>query len=148
MKLRQTIALGLAFSMALAATPTTLVAGGQQNVTIGGTAKKEAKKPYTDYTVRARNSQGGQIAGMGMLDTNAQFSLAGMPPANYLVELLDKNGKVVCTEGPFNLTQQLVKNDVKIDCGKLPVAWLLIAAAAAAGITAGVVAAGPASPAQ
>ena len=147
MRMRQSIALGLAFTLALAATPIRLAAG-QQNVTLGGTAKREAKKPYTDYTVRARNSQGGQIAAMGMLDTNAQFSLSGMPPANYLVELLDKNGKVVCTEGPFNLTQQLVKNDVNVDCGKLPVAWLLIAAAAAAGITAGVVAAGPASPAQ
>ena len=147
MKMRQTVALGLAFALAFAATPTNLIAGGQQNVSIGGTAKKEAKKPYADYTVRARNSQGGQIGATTMLDPNAQFSMTGLPPANYLVELLDKNGKVVCTEGPFNLTQQFVKNDVNIDCGKLPVAWLLIAAAAAAGITAGVVA-GPASPSQ
>ena len=67
-----------------------------------------------------------------------------------MVELLNKDGKVVCTEGPFNMTQQPVKDDVKISCGnKVPTAWWLLGAAAAAGITAGVVAGGsdPAAPA-
>ena len=54
---------------------------------------------------------------------------------------------MVCTEGPFDLTQQMIKNDVVIDCGKVPAAWWLLGAAAAAGITAGIVAAN-ASPSQ
>ena len=66
--------------------------------------------------------------------------------ANYLVELVNKNGKVICTEGPYNLTQAAAqKTDVNIDCGVPPSAWLLVAGAAAAGVTAGVVAGGPAS---
>jgi hypothetical protein len=129
--------------------PVNLVAGGQQNATISGTAKNEAKKPYTDYTTRARNVQGGQIAGTVPLDTNGNFSLPGLPPANYVVELVNHQGKVVCTEGPFNMTQQPVKDDVKISCNnkKVPTAWWLLGAAAAAGVTAGVASGSDAPPA-
>jgi hypothetical protein len=147
MSTRQILAVGLAVAMATAAMPISLAA--QQTATISGEAKKEAKKPYTDYTTRARNVMGGQIAGTVMLDTNANFSLTGLPPANYVVELLDHNGKVVCTEGPFDLTgRMLTKTDVKISCNKVPAAWWLLGAAAAAGITAGVLAGGAASPSQ
>lgn len=148
MSTRQILAVGLAVAMATAAMPISMAAAGQQTASLSGTAKKEAKKPYTDYTTRARNVMGGQIAGTVMLDTNANFSLPGLPPANYVVELLDHNGKVVCTEGPFNLTgNMLTKSDVEISCNKVPAAWWLLGAAAAAGITAGVVAAN-ASPSQ
>jgi hypothetical protein len=46
------------------------------------------------------------------------------------------------------MTRQMEKNDVVIDCDKVPARWLLLAAAAAAGITSGVVTAPPASPAK
>ena len=105
-----------------------------------GTAKKEAKKPYTDYTTRARNVQTGEIAGTATnADPDANFSITGLPPANYVLELLNKDGKIVCTEGPYDLTQTFVRNDVDISCNKFPAAWWLVGVAAAAGITAGVV---------
>jgi len=145
MKLRQFVAAGLA--VALAAVPI-LAQQGPPTVTLAGVAKKEAKKPYTDYTTRARNMQTGEISGTATnMDPDANFSITGLPPANYLVELLDKNGKIVCTEGPFNMTQQLLKNDIDISCNKVPVAWWLLGAAAAAGLTAGIVTA-TASPSQ
>ena len=149
MRTRQTAALGLAmaFATGLIMQPA-LSAGGQQNPgTITGTAKKEAKKPFTDYAVRARNVQQGVIASTVQLDTMGNFTLAGVDPANYLVELLDAKGKVVCTEGPFDLAKTPIRSDVNIECGK-PAAWWLLAAAGAAGITAGVVANDPASPAR
>lgn len=119
-----------------------------QNTTIAGTAKDEAKKPYPESSVRARNVDG-SIAGMAIpLDQEGNFSLGNLPSAKYLVELLNKKGDVVCTEGPFDMTQQPSKTDVVIDCNKVPAAWWLLGAAAAAGITAGIVAGGPASPAQ
>jgi hypothetical protein len=111
---------------------------------IAGTAKKEARKPFTDYTVRARNVAQGSIAATVKLDTEGNFTMSGINPANYLVELLDAKGKVVCTEGPFDLSKQPSKTGVNIECGK-PAAWWLLAAAGAAGITAGVVSGDPAS---
>jgi len=130
-------------AMALAATIAAVPILAQQappSVTLGGKAKKEAKKPYTDYTTRARNVQTGEIAGTATnADPDANFNIAGLPPANYVLELLNKDGKVVCTEGPYDMTQQFLKTDIDISCNKVPAAWWLLGIAAAAGITAGVV---------
>lgn len=119
-----------------------------QSATLGGTAKDEAKKPFTDYSVRARDVAQGSIAGTTALDAQGNFTLGSLASTKYLVELLDKNGKVVCTEGPYDLTAYASKNDVVVDCNKVPAAWWLLGAAAAAGITAGIVAAGDASPSR
>jgi hypothetical protein len=149
MRSRQTVAFALAFAFAAGmVVPPVLRAGAPQGAgAISGTAKKEAKKPYTNYSVRARNVQQGVVAATVQLDVNGDFALANVDQANYLVELLDSKGKVVCTEGPYDLTKQATKTGVSIQCGK-PAAWWLLAAAGAAGITAGVVSNDPASPAR
>jgi hypothetical protein len=149
-KNQRIVAIAVAFALASGAAQTALLAAGQQTATIAGTAKDEAKKPYADYTVRARDVTTGMIAGTAPLTTEANFTLPDLSSSKYLVELVQhKNNqdKVICTEGPFDLTQQMLKNDVVIDCGKVPAAWWLLGAAAAAGITAGIVAAN-ASPSQ
>jgi hypothetical protein len=148
MRTRQTAALALVIAFGTGMTmPPVLRAGAQEPGHITGTANKEAKKPFTDYSVRARNVQQGLIAATTRLDQDGNFKLASIDPAKYLVELLDSKGKVVCTEGPFDLADQPVRNGVNIECGK-PAAWWLLAAAGAAGITAGVVTNNPASPAR
>ena len=150
MKNQRIVAIALAFALASGAAQTALLAAGQQTATIAGTAKDEAKKPYADYSVRARDVSTGMIAGNVALTTEATFTLPDLSSSRYLIELVQhKNNqdKVICTEGPFDLTQQMLKNDVVIDCGKVPAAWWLLGAAAAAGITAGIVAAN-ASPSQ
>ena len=142
MKSQRIVAIAVAFALASAAAQTALIAAGQQTATLAGTAKDEAKKPFTDYTVRARDVATGMIAGNVPLNQDGNFTLPDLSAARYIVELVEhKNNqdKVVCTEGPFDLTQQMLKNDVVIDCGKKPLALLLITGAAAAGITAGVV---------
>ena len=133
MKISQLLSMGM-----IAAFTATIAAGAQNTASVRGTAKNEAKKPYTEYSVRARNVQQGQIGGTTQLDTDGNFSLANLAPAQYAVELLNRDGKVVCTEGPYNLPQQLTKDGVNISCNKVTAAWWLIGAAAAAGITAGV----------
>ena len=149
MRSRQTIPFALAFAFAAGmVVPPVLRAGAPQGAgAISGTAKKEAKKPFTNYSVRARNVQQGVVAATVQLDVNGDFALANVDQANYLVELLDSKGKVVCTEGPFDLTKQATKSGVNIQCGQ-PAAWWLLAAAGAAGITAGVISNDPASPAR
>lgn len=147
MKTRQTVALALAMAFGAGMLMPPALRAGAQDGAISGTAKKEAKRPYTDYSVRARNVQQGTVVSTVPLDQSGNFALASVDPANYLVELLDAKGKVVCTEGPFDLSKQPVKNNVNIECGK-PAAWWLLAAAGAAGITAGVVANDPASPSR
>jgi hypothetical protein len=150
MKNQGIVAIAVAFALASGTAQTALLAAGQQTATIAGTAKDEAKKPYADYTVRARDVGTGVIAGNVPLTTDATFTLPDLSSSRYVIELVQhKNNqdKVICTEGPFDLTQQMLKNDVVIDCGKVPAAWWLLGGAAAVGITAGVVAAN-ASPSQ
>jgi hypothetical protein len=118
-----------------------------QSATLGGTAKDEAKKPYTDYTVRTRDAQG-VIGTAQTLDTQGNFTLNNLDSTRYVVELVNKDGKVVCTEGPFDMAARPVRTDVKIECNKVPAAWWILGAAAAAGVTAGVVGSSPASPAR
>ena len=149
MRTRQTVALALAMTAVagMIMQPGLRAGAAQEAGTIAGTARKEAKKPYSDYSVRARNVQQGVIAATVVLDPKGEFTFASVDPANYLVELLDAKGKVVCTEGPYDLSKQPSKTGVDIECGK-PAAWWLLAAAGAAGITAGVVSNGAASPAR
>ena len=137
----------MTFAAAIVAQPVMIMAQGAGN--ISGTASKEAKKPYTDYSVRARHAQLGSIAATIPLDPQGNFAINGVDPANYVVELVDKKGKVVCTEGPYDLSKlpDTSKAGVNIECGN-KATWLLLAAAGAAGITAGVVANDPVSPAR
>ena len=151
MMMQQFVAKTLVVTIALSSLPAAAFAqqgtarppAGQygQSTTLAGTAKDEAKKPYSEYTARARDVKAGTIGGSTPLDAQGAFSLIGLTTQNYLVELLNKDGKVVCTEGPFDMSKQAIKSDVVVDCGGIPAAWWLVGAAAAAGITAGIVAA-------
>ncbi len=146
MVMRQLTAVSLAIVLASFAGPLAFAqqpAAGQ----LAGTAKDEAKKPYTDYDVRARSVANGRVAGTTKLEANAKFVLPKLDMDKFVVELV-KNNKVVCTEGPFELsTAKPEKNDVKISCGVKTATWLL-PAAAAIGIAAAVVSRGPASASQ
>jgi hypothetical protein len=132
---------------AVAGIPVAAVHAGQGTIIVSGTARKEAKRPYTDNSVRARSVADGSIAMSVPLDAAAGFILAELQPANYLLELVNGQGKVVCTEGPLTFTKTTSK--VSIDCGRdrTPL-FLLLGAAAAAGITAGIVTGTDASPSR
>lgn len=131
----------------IAATPAGAATAKQGNITVSGTAKKEAKRPYPDNYVRARLVADGTIAMAVPLDASAEFVLADIPPGQYLLELVNGAGKVVCTEGPHAFTKTTAK--VSINCGRdrTPL-LLLLAAAGAAGVTTGIVANDPASPSR
>ncbi len=139
-------------------------AAGQGRGFLSGDARAEAKQPYSDYAVRARNLADGTVAATTVLDAQGNFKLDGLSSGKLMVELTKVGqNKVICSAGPYELksstdaSQPFGKDDIAfgkdkigIVCNNAPVgAWLLVAAAAAAGITAGVVAAGgPASAAQ
>ncbi|MGE0451272.1 MAG: hypothetical protein AB7Q29_16995 [Vicinamibacterales bacterium] len=106
-------------------------------VLLAGRADDEAEKPYSRYTVQLRDIEDARVTGSLRLDEKARFEFSGLPEAVYLVELLDARGRVVCTEGPFDLRKDPATRDVVIACGHIPAAWWLLAGAATAGITAG-----------
>jgi hypothetical protein len=146
MKKNRFVTLALALTFTASAMPGSVLA--QQSTSLAGTAKDEAKQPYSNYTVRARDVTAGTIADTTPLNAQGGFSMTGLTSAKYIVELV-KGSKIVCTEGPFDMSQQAIKSDVIVDCNKKAATAALVAAALAAGVTAGVVAAGgPASPSR
>jgi hypothetical protein len=146
MKLKPIVASTLAIAVA---TLPVAFAGGRQaaTITLTGTARKEAKRPYPNYSVRARLVADGSIAASVPLDGTAGFSIPNLQPSSYLLELINQDAKVVCTEGPIAFAKNTDR--ISINCGRdRTQVLLLLAAAGAAGITAGIVTAGDASPSR
>jgi hypothetical protein len=132
---RRIVAIMVALFMAVGMAPLALAQQGSG--VLGGKATDEAKKPYDDYSVQLRNPQTGQVVATQPLGAQGQFSFDKVDlNQKMLVELLNqKQNKIVCTEGPFELSApaHTSKTDVNIECGKKPAAaWLLAAAAGAA----------------
>jgi hypothetical protein len=115
---------------------------------LSGDARAETKQPYSDFAVRARNVADGTVQATTVLDAQGNFKLDGLPSGKMIVELTRVGqNKVICSEGPFDIKaaaadQAFGKSDISIACNQPIAAWLLVTAAAAAGITAGVVAGG------
>ncbi len=136
-------------AVALAAALASTGVLAQQTGQISGTAKNEASQPYGDYTVRARDINQGQVAGTVKLNSSGEFYIPNLSSTRYVVELVNKDDKVICTEGPFDLSREVVKDKVNIDCDRIPAAWWLLGAGSVAGITAGVLGGGgPESPSR
>ena len=94
----------------------------QNSGLLAGKAGQEARRPYSNYSVRARLASGGS-GNTVPLGPDGRFAITGLNfPGNYLVELINNaDGSVVCTEGPFRNG----KGNIQIRCGKAPnSSWL------------------------
>ncbi len=132
---RQIVATGLCALFVLGSVPL-----GAQTGLISGHARSEARRPYYNYSVQARDVHTGLVVATDALDpATADFELIGLAVGRFVVELLDDDGDVVCTEGPFDLLAgSMSETGVHIACSE-PWAWLLLAGIVA-GVTAGVAA--------
>lgn len=130
-------------------------AGRRQDGIISGSAAAEAKQPYTQFIVRARDVSNNQITQKTTLDASGQYALNGLSAGSFMVELVKgaapsgQGGKVVCQEGPFTLqagaagaADTMIIKGVDIICNRPVAVYWLLGAAALAGITAGIAAGG------
>ena len=112
------VALGVAMVSALLTANVTAQDAG----TIAGTSKTHG----ANYEVRLQDVTTRQVVSRVSLDQGDAFSFPGLAlPGNFLVVLYDTaNARVVCTEGPYELTPgsqaTAQKLDVRISCGKPP----------------------------
>ena len=143
---------GMALALVASLTFGPASAAGQGKGFLAGEARSETKQPYTDYSVRARSTTDGTIQATVILDAQGNFQLDGLAPGKFVIELTRTGqNKVICSEGPFEIAAGATpdaafgKSGIHVACNQPVAAWLLIAAAAAAGVTAGVVAGGDAS---
>ena len=155
----RTIKAGVAVALVGSFLLAPLAAAGRQNGVISGSAAAEAKQPYKDYIIRARDVSNNTVVQHTMLDANAEFAVNGLSAGTFMIELVKnaapngQGGKVVCTAGPFTLQDGasqvndfMIKKGTNVQCNRPVAAWWLLGAAAAAGIGAGIAAGGTSSP--
>lgn len=151
----RTITFGLAIALVGGLMLAPLSAAGRQNGVISGSAAAEAKQPYSQYVIRARDVTNNTITQTTTLDASGQFALNGLAAGTFMVELVKgatptgQGGKVICTAGPFTLQDanstigdMMMKKGANVHCNRPIAAIILLAAAAAAGIAAGIAAGG------
>ncbi len=109
---KRCLALSLMAAVLITAAP---MQADQNSGSLVGKATEEAKRPYSNYSVRARLASGGS-GNTVPLSVDGRFAITGLSfPGDYLVELINNaDGNVVCTEGPF----KNAKGNINIDCGK------------------------------
>jgi hypothetical protein len=101
--MRRVVSFGLVVAVALigmpvgafAATKAPAVRQGQGTGSVNGVARGADNAPLRNYTVRVRNVADGQIAGTTTSSGAGEFSFTGLPPGNYVVEVVDASGQVV-----------------------------------------------------
>lgn len=137
---QRVIAAAMALTLSIGLTP--MAAQQPQTGTIAGRATNEARRPYTNYVVQLRDAETAQIVATTPLNANGGYEFANVRiDQPHLVELYNvRDRQLICTEGPYALTERVVRRtDMNIDCGATPAAlWLLAAttgAVSAIGLT-------------
>jgi len=70
-------------------------AGAKAAGTISGIAKTTAGEPLGGYTVRVRSVRTGELMTTTTTSMNGSFAAANLDPGSYVVEIVDRTGKLV-----------------------------------------------------
>ena len=118
--------------------------GAQSLGLIKGHVPVEGGPPYTQQSVQARDIQTREIVATAEVDENtAEYELTSLPEGVYFVDLVDGDGGVLCSEGPFKIAGDQVLHEAQDLCGdRSPWFWRLLAVAAGATTTGFVVSGG------
>lgn len=112
---------------------------GQGLGLIRGQVRAEANQTGAQLRVQARHVQSNTIMATSAVDEKtAEYELTLLPDGTYLVELVDRDGDALCSEGPFEVTtDRLLYEAQSIACDESRW-WRPLLATAAGGATAGV----------
>lgn len=103
--MRRVISLALVIVFTAFVSPMPLVIAQGQTGGVAGTAVDAAKNPLANHTVRVRNLSNGQITSTTTSAANGSFSAAGLPPGNYVIEIVGPgNTGVIATSATVSVT--------------------------------------------
>jgi hypothetical protein len=71
---------------------------------IEGIAKDADQKPLAGVTVQCRNTVTGQIVATQQTTSTGAFSFTGLLPGTYVVEIVDRDGKIIGVSAGLSLT--------------------------------------------
>jgi hypothetical protein len=137
--MRRTIAIALATSMVVSASP--LFAAGARRgaqppgASLAGTATSSAGRPLANTTVQVRNLATGQLAGTTTSAANGGFTVAGLEAGNYSIEVVNAAGQIIGTSASVSVAAGATVTGVTVSASAAAIG-------AAAGAAAGAGAAG------
>jgi Carboxypeptidase regulatory-like domain len=138
--MKRAISILLAVAILVAYQLPTISAAGQNTGELSGTAMVGGK-PLPNVTVRLRNVDNGQVVGSMTTNERGEFRFTGLPPGNFVVEIVGENGRLVAASARIGLASGIMTaSSVTVTTSA--------AAAAAAGLGAGAAAAGVAGAAS
>lgn len=73
------------------------VAGAQGQASISGTVLNPGGQPIANVGMRARDLLTGRVAGSSSTSGAGQYSILGLPPGSYVIEIVDAGGQIVGT---------------------------------------------------
>lgn len=96
--MRNVLALALAVTLGLSPT---VLAAGQQVVTITGRAMSPDHEGLANATVRLRSVTSGQLQRVTTSGQGGNYEFPAVAPDTYIIELVDRNGRMLGTTEPF-----------------------------------------------
>jgi hypothetical protein len=102
--MRRLMSLGLVAILAVAGLPSAALAGAQSAGTVTGVARGGHMQPLTGVRVQLRSAGTGQVIGTTVSTDGGAFSFSGLPPGDYLAEVIDAAGKVQGVGAPVSVT--------------------------------------------
>ena len=99
--MRSVLALALAVSLVAGGLSSTVLAAGQQIVTITGRALSPDQQGLANTTVRLRSVTSGQLLRVTTSAQGGSYSFPAVAPDTYIIELVDRSGRMVGTTEPF-----------------------------------------------
>jgi hypothetical protein len=101
--MRRSAAALVAFAFALNTIPAP-IAVAQEMATLSGTAQNSSGRALARYTVQVRDAVSGDVVGSTLSNSAGSFTFTGLPPASYIVEVVDAAGQVVGTSAVTTVT--------------------------------------------
>jgi hypothetical protein len=99
--MRRIIALGLTGVLLVTALSSSAFAGAQSGGGVTGVARGRQMQSLSSVKVQIRTVGTGQIVGTTTTSEGGAFSFAGLPPGDYVSEVIDAAGKVQGVSSPF-----------------------------------------------
>jgi hypothetical protein len=97
------VRMALVVTLTAAGIPSGLVAAQSRVSTVKGLAYTSDLKPLPSMKVQVRNLQTATVVATTVTGPAGEYSFENLQPANYMIELVSADGRIVGMSSPFNL---------------------------------------------
>jgi hypothetical protein len=101
--MRRFLSMMVVMTLAVAGTPIGVLAAGQDTVSVVGSVYRTNMQPIAKAEVQIRDMKTGQRVSSTFSDASGSYAFKALRPGTYVVEVVDRSGKVIGMSAPFAL---------------------------------------------